>query len=68
MIQVWSFLKDYMSIIHKELLSDNEGMTLEQIKKCKKVLGDFIQAKQLKQASICWISNSTLPLDPDVYA
>lgn len=30
-------------------------------------MSDLIKARQLKSALMCWISSSTLPLDPKVY-
>jgi hypothetical protein len=62
------FLKDYLEIIHKEVVDFNEeGLSLDNLKKYKKFLQDLIQAKQLKNALIIWLSKSTLPLDPKVY-
>lgn len=63
-------VKDYLEVIHKEKINGEtfeEGATLDQLKKCSKFLGDLIKARQLKVALMCWISCSTLPLDPTVY-
>ena len=62
------FLKDYLEVIHRDSVDFNEeGLQLGHLKKCKKFLSELIQGKQLKNALICWLSNSTIPLDPKVY-
>ena len=54
--------------MHKEQADfQEEGLNLDTLKKCKKFLSDLIQAKQLKNALIVWLSVSTVPLDPKVY-
>ena len=61
---------DYLDVIHKEKIANEyfeEQATVEQLRKCSKFLGDLCKARQLKVALMCWISRSTLPMDPAVY-
>ena len=61
---------DYLDVIHKEKIPNEqfeEQVTVEQLKKCSKFLGDLCKARQLKVALMCWISRSTLPMDPEIY-
>ncbi|CDW83349.1 UNKNOWN [Stylonychia lemnae] len=61
------FFKDYLEIIHQEVIENEEAMNVQSLKKVKKFLGELIQAKQLKNALICWLANSTLPTDTKIY-
>ena len=63
-------VKDYLGVIHKDKLvgeTFEESASIDQLRKGGKFLGDLIKARQLKVAVMCWISSSTLPLDPKVY-
>lgn len=38
-----SFLKDYLEVVHRELIDSNdEGYQLDHLKKCKRFLSDLI--------------------------
>jgi hypothetical protein len=62
--------KEYLEIINKEKLigeTFEEGVNIDHLKKSGKFLSDLVKARQLKVALMCWISSSTLPIDPQVY-
>lgn len=62
--------KDYLEVIHREKLTSDsfeEGATIDQLRKSSRFLTDLIKARQLKTALMCWLSNSTLPMDPQSY-
>jgi hypothetical protein len=63
-------VKDYLEVILKEKLNGEtfeEGASIDQLRKCSKFLADLIKARQLKVALMCWISCSTLPMEPKEY-
>jgi hypothetical protein len=63
---VRTLLKDYLEVIHREKLNNDsfEEATIDQLRKSTRFLGDLIKARQLREALMCWISNSTIPKDP----
>ena len=68
MHSVRMLVKDFMEVIHKEKVESLEDTaTIDQMRKSTKFLADLIKARQLKTALMCWMSSSTLPLDPKVY-
>ena len=62
-------IMDYLEVIHREKLANDcfEEATIEQLRKSSRFLGDLIKARQLREALMCWMSNSTIPKDPNVY-
>jgi hypothetical protein len=65
MTSLKSYFLEYLRTVNKE--DAKAGLSLEQLRLVKKAYIESITARNLKTCMICWVANSTLPLDPEVY-